>query len=119
MGPCALHDGRMPFPRRVGLAVQVMQVAAFPQAPLVGNSESTFPDIECDGVGGIGLQLDRVCARVRCRIDKFKRTIKRLIMIARHLGNDKGCISRADLAAGDGKSRTHDKSLFEYRDSIG
>jgi hypothetical protein len=94
----ALHDGFVPVPGRVCLLVQLVELAAGPQALVVFDDEAAGAHVERHRVGGVGLQLDRVGAGGRGGVDDGECALKRLVVVARHLGTEVGALVRPDFA---------------------
>ena len=65
-----------------------MKAVALPQTLLVSDEKLAFLDIQCDGVGRVGLQLDRVGAGLRRSVDDLQRSIEGPVMVAGHLRDD-------------------------------
>ena len=70
------------------LLVQLVQGLALPQRRLVLYGEFGIGRIQGHGVGCEGLQFDRVCTRFCRSIHQRQRTLKRLVVVARHLRDD-------------------------------
>ena len=87
----------MPVPRRVGHLVQLVQRLALPQRRFVLDGELGVRAVQGHGVGGEGLQLDRVRTRLGRGIHQGQRPIERLVVVARHLGNDERATVVANL----------------------
>ena len=49
-----------------------MQAFPLPRTVLVIDEEVAILDIQGDGIGGVGLQLERVGAGLRCGLDNFQ-----------------------------------------------
>src|SRR3546814_8090844 len=76
----------------VRLFVQVVQPPAVPQPAL--DPELRPVDVDGDGVGAVGLQLDGVGARLLRRLQDPQGAADVAVMIAGHLGDDIGWLGR-------------------------
>ena len=54
--------------------------------------------VERDGVGGVGLELERVGARVGSRVDDRERALEDAVVVAGHLGDHVRGVAGADRA---------------------
>ena len=75
----------VPFPARVGLGVEVVQFLAFPQRIFV--DDAMHPG-KGHGVGGVGLEFDGVGTGVGGGINNGDGALERLVVVARHFGDD-------------------------------
>src|SRR5205807_5828989 len=66
----------------------LVEVLAFPKTLFVRDDELSPADIKGNRIGRIGLQLDGMRACPRSGSDDCQRALQRLIMVARHLGDD-------------------------------
>src|SRR5262245_35321907 len=89
---------RLPSPRRVGFAVELVQVFSFPKSPFA-KAEVFFRAINRERVGSICLELDRVGTSLFCRTDEFRGFVKTLAMVGRHFSNDIGRLTRTYLSS--------------------
>ncbi len=112
--PGAGKDRAVPLPRRVGLLIELVERGAAPQAVGIGDAEAFGIDIQCHGISGIGLQLQRVRAGIGGGIHQRHRAIQRLVVITGHFGDDEGGVIRPHHAAFDGEIllRTHGLTFF-------
>ncbi|MNN52007.1 hypothetical protein D3C81_1666770 [compost metagenome] len=78
----------MPFPGRVGLFVQRVQRSTGPQAVRVLDEKRALGQVQGHGVGGVGLQLQRMGTGLGRGLDDLQRHVQGLVMVAAHLGND-------------------------------
>ena len=99
-----LHQRRMPVPGGAGLLIQLMQMPPVPKAAL--DAERGPVHVNCDGIGGIGLQLDRIGPGACRGIDQSQRPVQIAIMVARQFGNHIGAVIRARWAARRWKIQT-------------
>ncbi len=111
------EQGRVPFIGSEGLRIEVVQGAARPQAPLQAKAGAV--EIQGDGVGRIGLQLDRVGPRFGRRVDQLQRPLQASVMVSGKLGYDERRLIRANGAAGYGERRRHVILLPFRRATIG
>src|SRR5690606_23222188 len=89
----------MPVPRHVGLLVQLIQRLAVPQ-PTV-DLKLFRVAIQSDGVGGIGLQLDRIRPGFLGFLNDFQRGLQAAIMVGGEFGDDVGCRVAGDTTPGN------------------
>ena len=73
-----------------------MQGAPVPEA--AADPELRPVDVQGDGVGGIGLDLDRVAAGGGGGIDQAQRAVQAAIVVPRQLADDVGRVVGADPA---------------------
>ncbi len=100
--PRALEKGLVPLEGRERLRIEVVERAAGPQAAF--DHEARPAMIQRDGVGGIGLQLDRVGAGFGGGVDQRQRPLQPAIVVARQLGDHERRLIRPDRASCDGES---------------
>ena len=96
-----LHNRAVPLPGGVSLLIEIMQVFPSPERIWIADLKATAAHVERDCVGGIGLQLDRVGARLSCCFHDRQSPFKALVVVAAHLGNHKRGMVCADWASGD------------------
>ncbi len=99
---CAREQRLVPFEGREGFRIEVVEGAPRPEAAL--DDEARASVVEGDGVGGIGLQLDRVRAGLGGGVDQLQRPLQASIVVARQLGDHIGRTIRPDRTSGDGES---------------
>ena len=99
------EQGLVPFERRVRFLVEVVEGAAVPEAALDAEIRPVMVDGE--GVGGVGLNLDRVGAGRRRRLEHRQRPLEAAIVVSRQLADDIGLVVAADRTAGDGDGGGH------------
>ena len=99
--PRALEDRGVPLPGSVGLLVELVERPAAPQAVRIVDEEFAPAQVESHCVGGVRLQFQRMSARLRGGIDDCQSTIERLIVIARHFGDDERLKCPADRTTRD------------------
>jgi regulator of RNase E activity RraA len=73
----------------------------FPGDVIVGDAEGVVVDVQRHRVGGVGLDLQRMRAGIGRGVDDGQRTLERLVVVARHLGNDEGAVAGADGTVAD------------------
>jgi hypothetical protein len=91
---------RLPFPRGVGFAIQIVQGTAFPERAFA-DAEILLVGLDREGVGRVGLELYGVGAGGASGLDDFDGLGEILAMVGGELGNDVGRLSGADVTAGD------------------
>src|SRR6187397_803744 len=91
-----LEQRRVPFPRRLCLAVELVQTPSVPQAALDPKARPVM--VERDRVRGISLQLNRVGTGLLCSLDETQRTAEIAIVVAGKLGNHIRRMARTDRA---------------------
>jgi hypothetical protein len=84
----------MPFPGRIRLPIQIVQRPPFPYRTAGSSEKFRAIVVYREGIGGVGLQLDRVGAGFCDRLDRRFRCVKIPAVIRRYLGDDKYGISR-------------------------
>jgi hypothetical protein len=89
-----LEDRAVPGVGGLGLLVELVQAAPVPQAAV--DLELGPVDIQRDGVGGVGLQLDGVAAGVGGRVDHLQRPVEAAVVVSRQLADHIGRIVGAD-----------------------
>ena len=92
-----LKQWLMPSPRHMRLLVKIVEGAPVPQA--AANVEVFAIGIEGDGVGGVGLQLDRIGTAGLGRADDVQRVLQLAVVVGRHFGNDIRGGAKANLGA--------------------
>ena len=97
----ALHDGCVPFPGCVGLLVELVELATGPQALGVVDHEAGPAQVQRHGVGRVGLQLDGVRPVRGGGVHDGQRALQRLVVVARHLGDQVGAVAGADVTVED------------------
>ncbi|GAA6616189.1 hypothetical protein NUACC26_019890 [Scytonema sp. NUACC26] len=102
-----LEDRRVPVPGRMGFLVELVERSSLPKAVGIVDEELIAGEIQRHRIGCIGLQLERMRARLRRRIDDRQRAVERLIVIAGHLRNDERPVRTADRTALDHDGFTH------------
>jgi len=80
----------------VRVVVELVESSTVPETAGVLDGEARRIGVERDRVGGVGLQLDRVCAGIRSGVDDLQRTLERVVVVPAHLGDDEGWMARAD-----------------------
>src|SRR5690606_7561702 len=93
---CPVEDGLVPLPWRLCLPVQLVERPACPETLRVADMELALVEVERHRVGGVSLDLEAVRARLRRRLDDLERAREGLVVIARHLGDDKRRVRSAD-----------------------
>ena len=81
------HQAWGPFPGGVGFLIEVMERAAFPERP--PDAEIFVVAGDSHGVGGVGLELDGIRARVGRGAHYLFRALNAAVVVGRKLGNDK------------------------------
>ena len=76
----------MPFPWRHGQGVELAEVFARPETFL--EQKAVIPALHGDGIGLVGLELDRIGSGLGCPVDQFDGLVQVSAMIARELGHD-------------------------------
>ena len=84
----------------MGLLVKLVQVFALPQRLLRRVDGET--SVHRDGIGGVGLQLEGIDSGGSGGLDQGQGAAQILVVVARHLGNDKRLVRRADGTPTDG-----------------
>ena len=92
----ALKQWSMPLPRRVSLAIQIVEPTTIPKTVGVVNPELITINIERHRIGGVRLQLDCVRSRVGRGVHNLHRPFERLVVVARHLGDHHRRFVRTD-----------------------
>src|ERR1700722_2895227 len=87
--------------------IQLMETIALPEIVLVLDVKFLGPDIQGYRVGSIGLQLQCMGTGVCCGIDDLQCAFERLVMIARHFGDDERRRTQTDAATADGYFQFH------------
>ena len=96
----------LPVPRGGGFAVEVVQHAALPCR--AGADAEILPvAVEGDGVGGVGLEFDRIRARRVRRPHDGHRLLEVLAVVRGQLRDDVSGMARTDWPPGDFDQRTH------------
>ena len=113
----ALEKGPVPFERREGFRVEFMQSAPSPQAAVQAKAGAV--GVDRDGVGRIGLKLDRVGAGLSRSVNQRQRSLKLSIMVAGQLGYDQRRLIVIDNPARDGERPRHVILLPFRRASLG
>ncbi len=90
----------MPLPGGVRLLVEIVETVAVPQPPL--DVEHRVVVVDGQGVGGIGLQLDRVGAGRLRRLDQRQGAAEIAVVVAGDLGDDVRRMAGSDRPAGNG-----------------
>ena len=90
------EDLLVPFPRRVGLVVQVVETAPSPQLMPIREPEARGIRVDGDGVSRVRLQLDGVRARFSGHRDDVQRTLQVAVVVAAHLSDDERVRLRSD-----------------------
>jgi hypothetical protein len=74
--PRMIEDRSVPFPRRVCLLVEFVERRVFPKAIGVADEKVAVLYIKRDSIGGVGLELDGVCAGFRGSFDNFESAVE-------------------------------------------
>src|SRR5688572_15826344 len=85
----------MPLPRCIGFAVELIKGLAGPEA-VAGDSKPLAVTVDRHGVGGVGLEFDRVRASSLGRPDDLNGPVKTLIVVRGYFGDDVTRIALAD-----------------------
>jgi hypothetical protein len=93
----------------VGLAIEIVKPATVPRSAV--DTEAGTIMVERDGVGRIGLQLNRIRPGCLGGIDEPDGAVDVAVVIARHLGDHIGRLRAADVATLDHDQRAHDTTL--------
>src|SRR5580704_6015582 len=100
----------LPVPRRVGLAVEIVERLAIPKRSLAVTKERRVAS-DGDRIGGVRLQLHRVGPGVFRNSNELFRFFEPLVVVGRDFGNDVRRLPRADGPPLNRKRRGHDTFL--------
>jgi hypothetical protein len=79
-------EGCVPFPGSHGLGVKFTQVLSCPEAFL--EKEAVVPALYGDGLGFVGLELDRIGPGFRSLVNELDGFVKVASVVAREFGHD-------------------------------
>lgn len=79
---------RLPFPRRIGFLVQLVERLAVPRVLRVADEKLAVRFVDGHRVGRVGLQLDGVRAGLGRRFDDGFRAVERVVVVAAHFGDE-------------------------------
>lgn len=80
--PATVKDRCVPFPGGVGFLVEFVERGPLPEAVRIADVECPFVKVDGHGVGGVGLQFQRMGTCRGGRIDNRQRTVEGLVVVA-------------------------------------
>ena len=94
-----VKQGGVPVPRHMGFLIELVQALPAPQAAVYHEFGSAGG--QGDGVGGVALDFDGICAGGFGFFYDFEGGLQAAVVVGGHLGNDVGRMGGADFAAVD------------------